>query len=155
SRCRCTEFHWAHCRTCSTGRSRHATGSRCPSERRSAANSIHCQSAVRYCETQLWFDEFVFSRDRSLCERILDRGILRRGVQHGLKHSVGASSPGSGEISFMTCGSSSKNFSGMTHLVSPEPPDGAGNDGVFVQSLVFILPSNSLKGKTTTWLSND
>src|SRR5262249_34869368 len=41
----------------------------------------------------------------------------------------------------------SKNLSGITHFVSPLPaPDGVGNDGTLCQSLVFIVPSNSVSG---------
>ena len=43
-------------------------------------------------------------------------------------------------------GSSSKNFSGITHFVSPPVEGGAGKSGVFFQSIVFILPSNSESG---------
>src|SRR6516225_2207791 len=57
------------------------------------------------------------------------------------------SSPGIGGTSSRTSLNSSKNFSGITHLVSSCPaPDGGGKLGIFDQSIVCIWLLNLLSG---------
>src|SRR5262245_21694279 len=61
-----------------------------------------------------------------------------------------ASSPGSGSTVARTSLNWSKNFSGITHFVSPPPPlsfeGGAGRFGFVAQSIVFLFPVKSFNG---------